>query len=146
MKKIGIYAGTFNPFHVGHLDIAQQAQRLFDEVHIVRATNPNKTTYKVDMPKSRLEARGFMVYEHDGLITELFDKGYHHVGQTRTLIRGLRNGYDLQSESDYMRMVRDAYPVNFVHFVSRSELSHLSSTGVRELSSFDPIAAERYLV
>lgn len=37
-----IYAGSFDPFHKGHLDIVARASKLFDEVYIVIAKNPNK--------------------------------------------------------------------------------------------------------
>ena len=41
MKNI-IYPGTFDPITNGHLDIAERASTLFDEVMIVIANNPRK--------------------------------------------------------------------------------------------------------
>lgn len=41
--KRAIYAGSFDPFHKGHLDIVIRASKIFDEVYIVIAKNPNKT-------------------------------------------------------------------------------------------------------
>ena len=41
MKK-AIYAGSFDPFHNGHLDIVKKASKLFDEVYVVIAKNPKK--------------------------------------------------------------------------------------------------------
>ena len=41
MKNI-IYPGTFDPITNGHLDIAERASSLFDEVMIVIANNPRK--------------------------------------------------------------------------------------------------------
>jgi pantetheine-phosphate adenylyltransferase len=40
MKKIGVYAGSFNPFHVGHADILHQALEVFDEVILAIGNNP----------------------------------------------------------------------------------------------------------
>ena len=38
-EKIGIYAGSFDPFTVGHLDIVTQAKFLFDKIVIARGQN-----------------------------------------------------------------------------------------------------------
>ena len=43
MKKI-IYPGTFDPIHNGHIDIAQRASKIFDELIFVIAENPRKKT------------------------------------------------------------------------------------------------------
>ena len=53
MKK-AIYAGSFDPFHNGHLDIVKKASKLFDEVYVVIAKNPKKErTYdKNEMAKA----------------------------------------------------------------------------------------------
>ena len=143
MKRIGIYAGSFNPFHIGHMHIAQEAQRLFDEVHIVWAGNPQKTpTENFLAPLSALEKRGFIVYEHSGIITDLFKKKYHDA----TMIRGLRNGYDLQYESNYRKWVNEIYPIHFVYICCPANLEHVSSSEIRTLYKIDQDVAERYIV
>ena len=41
MKRI-IYPGTFDPIHNGHIDIANRASQLFDELIFVVAINNEK--------------------------------------------------------------------------------------------------------
>ena len=42
MKRIGIYAGSFDPPTRGHLWMMQQGAALFDELIVVLAVNPDK--------------------------------------------------------------------------------------------------------
>ncbi len=40
--KLGVFGGTFNPIHLGHLHLARRVQKLFDldQIHFVVATAP----------------------------------------------------------------------------------------------------------
>lgn len=40
--RIAIYAGTFRPFHNGHLGVIKRASRLFDKVIVGIGVNPEK--------------------------------------------------------------------------------------------------------
>ena len=42
MKRIGIYAGSFDPPTLGHLWMIQQGAQLFDELVVVLGVNPDK--------------------------------------------------------------------------------------------------------
>ena len=44
-KKRALYAGTFDPFTNGHLDIVQRAIKMFDEIIILVAVSPNKKPF-----------------------------------------------------------------------------------------------------
>ena len=41
-KRIAIYPGSFDPITNGHVDIIKRAARMFDEVIVLIAFNPNK--------------------------------------------------------------------------------------------------------
>ncbi|WLP85465.1 pantetheine-phosphate adenylyltransferase [Mycoplasma seminis] len=41
-NKIALFAGSFNPFHLGHQSIVQKGLKLFDEIYIVVTYNPEK--------------------------------------------------------------------------------------------------------
>ena len=42
MKKIAVFAGSFDPFTLGHLDIVKRAAALFDELYVLLAVNASK--------------------------------------------------------------------------------------------------------
>jgi pantetheine-phosphate adenylyltransferase len=139
--KIGVYAGSFNPFHRGHYNILQKAEKIFDKVIIARGINPEKNNDLVPFPKI-LESRAFMNY--NGLLTDFIKTlPYDNV----TIIRGLRNSVDLQYELNQYRYFQDLMPeVQVVSLFCDKEFEHISSSGIRALSTFGSDIVQKYLL
>jgi len=131
MANIGLYAGSFNPFHKGHLNILLKAERIFDRVIVGRGKNKSKADdFLYPMPK--LDGR--QVVEYKGLITKFIDTLPYDV----TLIRGLRNSTDLQAELTFYRYLQYLKPdIKVVSIFCDSEYEHISSSGIKELLSED---------
>lgn len=154
--KIGIYPGSFNPFHIGHYDILKQAEKVFDKVIIARGINPDKNNGQYPLPLSLTtcvdkEFRwndAHQIVEYSGLVTELFE--HNNVGEESKnidyfLIRGLRNEADVPQEENFRKVVHDIDPsIKFSYFFS--EKSHISSSMIRGLMKFSPSHAERYII
>lgn len=49
-----VFAGTFDPFTIGHLDIVNEASKMFEEVYIVIATNESKSGRNYDAEKMEI--------------------------------------------------------------------------------------------
>ena len=98
--KIGLYAGSFNPFHKGHLNILQKAEQIFDKVIIAKGWNPDKDYPGNHIPEV-LRYRQVEVYQ--GLLTDFIDS----LGYEVTLIRGLRDSKDLDYELNQYRFLKD---------------------------------------
>lgn len=129
--KIGVYPGSFNPFHKGHYNILQKAEKVFDKVIIARGINPSKNAAEYELP-AILKHRQQALYE--GLMTDFVKQ----LGYPVTVIRGLRNGTDLQAELNQYRYLQDlsGNDINIISIFCDREFEHISSTGIRQLAGY----------
>jgi pantetheine-phosphate adenylyltransferase len=129
--SIAVYPGSFNPFHKGHFNILQKAERIFDKVIIARGVNPGKEKAIYELPEV-LRYRQTETYE--GLLTEFIDG----LGYDVTILRGLRNGSDLQYELNQYRYLQELGNKNIkiTAIFCDMEFEHISSTGIRQLEKY----------
>ncbi|MEY3688810.1 MAG: hypothetical protein RIT37_372 [Bacteroidota bacterium] len=133
--NIGIYAGSFNPFHLGHLNIVQKASAIFEKVIIARGMNPEKEHEPIEWNPEIL--RKYEVTEFTGLLTNLIKE--HSQYANVTLVKGLRNGDDLDYEVNQLRFMETMYPQLKVVFIQcDKEYEHISSTALRNLERIEP--------
>ena len=147
VPKVGIYAGSFNPFHIGHMDILNKANNIFDKIIIVKGLNIKKhfDTYEYTREYQKLKELlpEYEVVSHKGLLTD-FIKEQKDVDIT--LIRGLRNGTDLEVENVQSAFMKDMYPeLKVVYIRSEKELEHISSSAIRELRAYNEELVKKYL-
>ncbi len=69
MKKIGIFGGTFDPIHIGHLRVAEEFRSAFelDRVLMMVAATPPHRDPPVVSPEDRLQMVKLAVREFPGL-------------------------------------------------------------------------------
>lgn len=150
MKTIALYPGSFNPFHIGHLNILYKAERIFgkDNVVVAMGVNPEKTTTEGIETKcielsSTLDRN---VIHYSKFLHELVED-YEKQGYNVVIIRGLRNGADLDYEVNQMRFVDDfKKDMNVVYVTCDKEYEHISSSAIRNLEKFRPGSGEQYLI
>lgn len=131
--RIGVYAGSFNPFHKGHLNVLEQAEQIFDKVVIAYGINPDKEKRDVVFPTT-ISDRENVVYE--GFLSTLLEN-YEKMGCDVTLIRGLRNEYDLNYEQNLVQYIKDQKPdLKVTFFLCDKQFEHLSSGAIRSLQKF----------
>lgn len=135
MNKVAIYAGTFDPITLGHLNIIERASSLFDQIIISVAKNHGKN------PLFSLEERihlasattahlkNIMVQGFDNLMVD-FARQHH----ATILIRGVRTIVDLEYELQLVSMNKKMYPIlETVILPAADQYRALSSTLVREI-------------
>ncbi len=136
--SIAVFAGSFDPFTLGHLDILESGAEIFDKVIVAVAKNINKQGFlPVEVRVKLIEecVAGFKNVEvtaYDGLTVE-FAKS---VG-ANVLLRGLRNeqdfSYELQISQTNSAISED---IKTVFLVTKPEHSYISSSAVREILKF----------
>ena len=140
--NIGIYAGSFSPFHLGHLNIVHKASAIFDKVIIARGINPEKDSNVIALNSEALKE--FEMAEFSGLLTNFIDK--HARYANITLVKGLRNGDDLDYEVNQLRFMETMYPELKVVFIQcDKEYEHISSTALRNLERIEPGLSKPFL-
>lgn len=141
--KIAIYPGSFDPWHEGHSDILKKALKCFDKVIVAVGTNPEK--YSPNEVEARVAAatrlidkkfpmRPIIVEAMNGFLVDYAN--YHETlveGEVVVaIIRGLRNGNDLQYEQSQQYWSEDlGLKIPMVYFICDRKLSHISSSAIR---------------
>jgi pantetheine-phosphate adenylyltransferase len=138
MPKIAVYPGSFDPFTVGHLDIAERASELFDELVIAVVHNPNKTPMfslvdRVELVEQSLHEAGLqgirVVALESGLLVDLCTD----VGAD-VIVKGARSATDVDFEFPMAQINRELTGIETAILISAPELSHVSSSLVRQLA------------
>jgi len=99
MCQKAIYPGTFDPVTNGHIDVIKRAVKLFGEVVIAVADNPQKSPLfsvneRVDFLKDSLKGiEGVSILSFDGLVVD-----FAHRNKASIMIRGLRMLSDFEYE------------------------------------------------
>jgi len=136
--KTAIYPGSFNPLHIGHVDIINKALQIFDKVFI--AQGKNSTKYPVTEQKAIFKAveennlKNVTVWYFDNLLVDFIKELERDVCKIDAVIRGLRNGADLQYEMNLQYNNEDlGLNIPVVYFITDRTLGHISSSSIREI-------------
>jgi len=136
VTTLAVYAGTFDPFTFGHIDIARRAHRLFPRLVISVSTNPEKSALFSLAERQRIirdavrPMRGVSIDSFDGLLVD-----YMHRKGARVVIRGLRALSDFEYEFQMALMNRKLNEeIETVFLMPHEQYSYLSSRLVKEIA------------
>ena len=132
-----IFPGTFDPIHFGHIDIANRASSLFDELIVAVYDKPLKNL--LFSPSERIELVRGCFNQKNNIRVE----GYNNLTvefceemEAKVIVRGLRVFSDFEHE---FRMAlankRLNKNIEVITLITSEEHTFLSSTTVREIAA-----------
>ena len=137
-----IYAGSFDPFTMGHLNILNRSAKMFDEVIVAIGTNTSKKPLftpdeKLEMITAVVKESSYdnvrVVLHVDGLIVD-FAKSE---GAT-VMVRGIRSLTDMEYEMSIASMNKTQQPeIESVFLMADEKYRFVSSSLIKEVAIFD---------
>lgn len=140
MKRV-LYPGSFDPITKGHMDIIDQASKLFDEVVVAVLRNPKKNSGM------------FTIEERVQIIEELYQRldnvkvitaegaavDVAMLNECSAIVRGLRSLTDFDMEVQMQQINKELSNgnINTVCLFADKEYQFISSSMVKEVFSLD---------
>ncbi len=136
-NKVAIYPGSFDPITNGHVDIIKRGIRIFDQIIVLVAYNPNKS-YLFNVQEREQFIReifsdnnGIKVDSHSGLLVD-----YLKSSGASVILRGMRALSDFEYEFQMALMNRrQTREVETVFLLSGFKWFYNSSKLIKEVAS-----------
>lgn len=137
-----IYAGSFDPFTMGHLNILNRSAKMFEEVIVAIGTNTSKRALftpeeKLEMISEVIEKSSNdnvrVILHVDGLIVDLAK-----AEGAAVMVRGIRSLSDMEYEMNIASMNKTQQPdIESVFLMADEQYRFVSSSMIKEVAIFD---------
>ncbi|MFN7263053.1 MAG: pantetheine-phosphate adenylyltransferase [Pseudobdellovibrionaceae bacterium] len=133
-----VYPGSFDPIHLGHIDVIERMSKRFEEVIVLISHSGEKSQmFTPQERKALIEAslahiKNVRVDIHSGLTVD-----YLKQHGASTIVRGLRAVVDFEYEMTMASMNRKLNPeIETLLMFASPERYYISSRGVKEVAKF----------
>ena len=131
-----MYPGSFDPLHLGHLNIVEIAASIFDEVVVVTMQNPEKKSFlsletREDLLKSSFShLPNVSTANSSGLVVNAAVDL-----EATVIVKGLRSTGDFEIEMQMSQTNKTVAGVETIFIPSEPAHSHISSRFIREIAT-----------
>jgi pantetheine-phosphate adenylyltransferase len=139
VKRIALFAGSFDPFTKGHEDIVLRGLKVFDEIVIAIGYNSQKSSryFSIEMMVDRISKvfagdNRIKVITYSELTAELARKQ-----GAEYLLRGLRNTTDFEYENSVAQVNKHLNAdLESVFLITSPQFASISSSIIREVHRY----------
>ena len=133
-----VYAGSFDPVTLGHMDIVQRAARMFDRLTVGVGVNPEKAP--LFSPSERVDLLRELVAPFPNVRVESFTGltvDFVRQCGAAVMVRGLRTLTDIESEFTMTLANRAlAAEIETVFLMASERYSLISSSLIKQIAKF----------
>jgi len=137
LARLAVYAGSFDPPTLGHLDLIERASALFSDVIVGIGKHPSR--HPLFNAKERFDLVSRISSHLPNVTVEAFEGLLIHFCQrkgARVIVRGLRAATDFEYELQIAHANADLEPnVDTVFLPTRTKNGFISASLVREIAS-----------
>lgn len=133
-----LYPGSFDPIHLGHVDVIEQGAELFGAVVVAIMHNPSKPSGLFDPERRAALARdavshldGVRVELHTGLAVQAAERA-----GVDFIVKGLRTAGDFEIEQQMAQNNHAVTGIRTVFVPCRPDRGYISSRFVREIAHY----------
>ena len=137
-ERAAIYAGSFDPATLGHLDVIERASKLFDKVIVAVGVNPAKKT--LFSPEERVEIISSLIGGFPNVSVDVFSGLLVEFAKSKkacAIIRGLRAMTDFDYEFQIGLANMDMCPqIETIFLLTSPRNIFISSSLAKEIARF----------